>query len=220
MKKLLLLFLVFLYSCSPYNTMEKALPGEKKAVNLPDQSSVQLNAGSSLQFNSNTFADKRIVQLDGEAMFYVRRGSAFLVKTDYAIIRSFAHNFNVYARPDGFEVTCYIGKVEVIKDKEILELNMNEKATWTGDHFEKTVDPSDSPRWINNETVFIKKPYSSVIAELERQFNLKVDLDITGNPPFSGSFPHRSLQQAMDNIVDPFGYRYEQNGNQMRIWEP
>lgn len=216
----LLISLLFLPSCSPFDTTRIALPAEKPNVMLPGNTSVILNAGSSLRFNSKTFPEKRIVKLDGEGMFYVRRGSTFLCKTEYGIIRTTGNQFNVYARPDKFEVTCYQGTIEIIKDEEIISLQINEKATWNVDHFEKGIDYSEQPGWMNNETVYVNQPFTSVIGELERQYNLKVELDITGDPTYTGSLTHENLQEAMDVLVKPYSYSYEQNGQLMRIWEP
>lgn len=216
------LFLVafFALSCSPYDTREVTVAGEKENIPLPDGSYVELNASSTLRYNAADFKEKRIVDLSGEGHFIVKRGGGFLCKTKYGLVRVIGTNFNVYARSDGFEVSCYLGKVEVRHQGEIMALEMNEQAVWQEDHFEKLPDYKDRPSWLYGETVYIDGLYSSVLAELERQFNIQVKTEITGDPRFTGSFPHESLQEAMDNIVEPFGYRYEQKGREMRIWEP
>mgnify|MGYP000014686830 CR=1 FL=1 len=215
---LLLAFLA--QSCSPYDTTAVTPFGKKANVPLPDGSFIDLNAGSTLRYNASDFTEKRIVELEGEAYFLVKRGGGFLCKTPYGLVRVIGTSFNVYARPDGFSVSCYLGKVEVRHQGDIMELQLNEKAIWQEDHFEKVPEYAERPAWIKGETIFKAAAYTSVLSALERQFNLEVNAEITGNPPFTGSFPHDDLQQAMDNIVDPFGYRYAQNGRQMRIWEP
>lgn len=216
----LLLLALFAQSCSPYDTKEVAPFGGRANISLPDGSFVELNAGSSLRYDADDFKEKRIVALEGEGHFSVRRGDGFLCETKYGLVRVLGTSFNVYARPDRFEVSCYLGKVEVRHQGEIMELNLNEKAIWQEDHFEKVPEYSERPRWVTGESVFKEAPYSSVLDELERQYNLEVKTEITGDPPFTGSFPHGNLQEAMDNIVDPFGYRYEQKGQEIRIWEP
>lgn len=216
----LLLISFVIQGCSPYDTTVKNQKGKKQNISLPDGSFAELNAGSILQYNDSDFREKRIVELEGEALFFIRRGAGFLCKTKYGLVRVLGTNFNVYAREDGFEVSCYIGKVEVRREDQILALNQGEKAIWRDDHFEKSTEYEERPRWTTGESVFLKAPYTSVLAELERQYNLEVVTDITGNPPFTGSFPHHNLQEAMDNIVDPYGYRYEQKGREMRVWEP
>jgi len=211
---------LFAQSCSPYDTKEVTSFGDKANIQLPDGSFVGLNAGSTLRYNAADFKEKRIVALEGEGHFTVRRGGGFLCETDYGLVRVLGTQFNVYTRPDGFEVSCYLGKVEVRNQGEIIELNMNEKAIWQEDHFEKIPEYSEKPRWVIGESVFQEARYSSVLDELERQYNLEVKTEITGNPPFTGSFPHDNLQEAMDKVVDPYGYRYEQKEQEIRIWEP
>jgi ferric-dicitrate binding protein FerR (iron transport regulator) len=216
----LAIVVLFAQSCSPYDTREVTAAGEKENIPLPDGSFVDLNAGSTLRYNAADFKEKRIVDLAGEAHFIVRRGGGFLCQTKYGLVRVIGTNFNVYARPDGFAVSCYLGKVEVRYKGEIMALEMNERAVWRKDHFEKMPDYGDRPRWLYGESVYEEALYSSVLAELERQFGIQVKTEITGDPRFTGSFPHVSLQEAMDNIVEPYGYRYEQKGQEMRIWEP
>lgn len=218
----LLLILLLAFSSGWFNnqTTEFAKVKEKREIQLPDGSFVQLNAGSSVSFNANTFPEKKIIKLDGEALFVVKRGDPFLVKTDYGYVRSFGSQFNVYARPDDFDITCLLGKVEVIKNDETLVLGMNEQVVWKDGQFNKKPHYGDRPDWTYLETAYNKEPFKKAVAELERQYDLKVILDITGNPPFTGGIPHTELQSAVDNLVEPFGYKYEQNGRILKIWEP
>ena len=98
---------------------------------------------------------------------------------------------------------------------------MNEEAIWNEEtnSLEKRDNPYEAPLWIRNETAYQNAPYSRVIKELERQYGIKVKLDIKSEPRYTGGIPHDDLQSAMDNIVEPFGYRYLQDGGNMRIWE-
>ena len=56
---------------------------QQKTIVLPDQSTVVLKGDSKISF-STKFADKRVVYLDGEALFDVVKvaGSEFIVKTE------------------------------------------------------------------------------------------------------------------------------------------
>lgn len=217
---LLLSMLSFSMGWFSNQTVERAEVKEKKGIQLPDGSFIQLNAGSSVSFNEATFPEKKIIELEGEALFVVKRGQTFLIKTDYGYVRSTGTQFGVYARPDGFEVACYLGKAEVIKNKETLVLSMNEQAVWKDGQFNKQSNYRERPDWTSGESIFVEEPFLKVIGELERQYGLKVVLDITGNPPFTGGIPHREIQIAVDNLVKPYGYNYEQNGRILKIWEP
>jgi ferric-dicitrate binding protein FerR (iron transport regulator) len=218
------LFLLLLFSFKlgwlSNQTVEQTAAQQKREIQLPDGSFANLNAGSKISFNADNFAEKRIVTLEGEALFVVKRGQPFLVKTKYGYARSTSNQFNVYARPDDFEVTCFLGQVEAIHSEERILLSMNETAIWKNNTFVKSPYYSERPDWMIGETIFKEESFQKAIGELERLYNLKVVLETTGNPPFTGNMPHNELQTAVDNLVDPYGYRYEQNGRILRIWEP
>ena len=217
---LLILLLSFSLGWFGNKTVERAEVQDKREIPLPDGSFVQLNAESQVSFNEKTFAEKRIIELKGEALFAVKRGAPFVVKTDYGYIRSTFGQFGVYSRPDGFDVSSFLSKVEIIKDEVRFTLENNEQAVWKDGLFEKVPNYNDRPDWTYLETIFREEPLSKAIDELERQYGIKVELDITGNPPYSGGLPHNDIQQAVDNLVNPYGYRYEQNGRILKIWEP
>lgn len=217
---LLVLLLAFSMGWVSNKTTERAEIQEKRGFQLPDGSFVQLNAESKVTFNESTFPERKIIQLDGEALFVVKRGEPFLVKTDYGYIRSYGGQFNVYARTDDFDVTCLLGKIDVIKNDETLPMGNNEQVVWKDGQFLKKPHYGDRPDWTYFETTFIEESFSKAVDEIERQYGIKIILDITGNPPFTGGIPHQELQSAIDNLVDPFGYKYEQNGSVLKIWEP
>ena len=202
-------------------TTVTTLAQQKEAFQLPDGSYVTLNAGSQVKYNEKTFAEKRIIELAGEAYFVVKRGGGFLVKTDEGLVRVLGTNFNVYAREDGFAVDCYIGKVEARNEGQIIELTSGKAVEWDGSQFVDKRNVFEQPKWIDvaPESIYYNVPLSKVVREVERQFGLEIELDIKEDYLYRGGFPHDDLQQAMDNITEQRGLRYEQDGTKMRIWE-
>lgn len=214
----LLLVLGFQFGFFQFGTVHETRYMEKEQVNLPDGSFVQLNAGSKFRYRKKGFADRRIVNLDGEAMFYVRRGNGgFLVKTKQGLVRVLGTNFNVYARPDGFEVTCYLGKVEVRKDGEIMPLDIGEKAIWDGTQLQKSTTYYERPRWIGGEAVFQDAPLRKVLDEVERQYGIRFKTELAKEYTYTGGIPHGELQVAMDNIADALDLNYEQEDRIMYL---
>ena len=65
--------------------------GEHLAANLPDGSSVDLNAVSKLNFDPETWVSDRRVELSGEAFFKVEKGSSFTVQTPHRTGSRFGH---------------------------------------------------------------------------------------------------------------------------------
>ena len=90
--------------------------GSTKSVLLPDKSVVVLNSQSSIAY-SKMFAMYRKIKLDGAAYFEVEKGKVFTVKTAYGEVEVLGTKFEVIARPDWFEVTCFEGKVKVKSGK-------------------------------------------------------------------------------------------------------
>jgi ferric-dicitrate binding protein FerR (iron transport regulator) len=151
-------------------------------------------------------------------MFFVRRGEGgFLVKTKQGLVRVIGTNFNIYARPDGFEVTCYMGEVEVRKDGAILPLKIQEKAIWDGTAFVKTTTFYERPSWTAGEAVFKEAPLERVMEEVERQYGIRFKADLRQDYLYTGGIPHGDLQTAMDNIADALDLRYKQKGRDMHL---
>lgn len=81
--------------------------GSKTLVTLPDSSTVWLNAGSRVSFNSTFGADNRDIALDGEAFFDVIRNKVpFNVHTDQFDIAVLGTAFNVKAYRDDDKATA------------------------------------------------------------------------------------------------------------------
>ncbi len=101
-------------------TTVQTMASNQTTIDLPDNSSVKLNAASSLQFKKRKWESNREVNLVGEAYFEVAKGSQFDVNTWLGKISVLGTQFNVKQRANYFEVTCYEGLVSLkYKGKEI-----------------------------------------------------------------------------------------------------
>ena len=107
------------YYLSPHNEMIEisVAYGEQKRLILPDSSEVWLNAGSSILYPETFAKDKRLVMLDGEAYFSVKKDtvSPFIVETSQLSVKVLGTRFNVKAYPNDEKITTTLtsGKVEV-----------------------------------------------------------------------------------------------------------
>lgn len=109
--------------------------GSKSMIKLPDGSSVWLNAGSRIKYNSGFMTDNvRQVELTGEGYFDVKTNPQrpFIVKANNLNITAHGTSFNVKAYPSDKKVvtTLVEGKVEIkgkgIDNKEFA-INMKPK---------------------------------------------------------------------------------------------
>ena len=100
----------------------KTLASNTASVELPDKSSVKLNAESSLNYKKRNWKKNREVNLVGEAYFKVAKGSQFDVVTWSGKVSVLGTQFNVKQRVNYFEVTCYEGLVSVTYKNRVIKL--------------------------------------------------------------------------------------------------
>lgn len=185
----------------------ETLAMEQKSVDLPDASVVELNAFSSISFNENSWNESREVSLKGEAYFKVEKGSKFDVKTSSGIITVVGTEFNIKNRSDYFEVKCFEGKVNVTFDGKVIPLPAGNSMRVVNNNLVLNKTDISHPYWIDKISNFESVPLSEVIAELERQYNIKVIMKskIEMSTLFSGSFSHNNRENAIKSIAVPFG---------------
>lgn len=183
---------------------------QKTTVELPDASSVSLNAKSLLAFNKNSWKNEREVELEGEAFFKVAKGSSFNVITKTGIVTVYGTQFNVKQRDYYFEVICYEGLVGVTYNSQETKLKPGDSfLIIDGKQIAKEKEKRIIPSWLNNESTFKSLPYKEVIAEFERQYNVNCTLlNIDSNQLFTGSFSHNNIEVALKAITLPLHVIY------------
>ena len=187
---------------------------------LPDESTVTLNDGSTIDYESKAWMMNREIKLKGEALFEVKSGSQFNVITKNGNVQVLGTRFNVRAWGDVLSVECYSGKVLVqtnvhsdtlTKYQSIYFVN-GERRTLGAINYEK-------PRWSTGSSVFKEELVSNVFEEMERQFNVQIQTEI-GQQRFSGSFQHQSLAQALEQVCKPLGLQFElDDSKSARVFE-
>lgn len=194
--------------------------GDKKEISLPESSNVVVNAGSKIVFSKEKFAGTRELKLNGEAFFKVQPGSKFTVRTDQGTVTVLGTSFNVVARPGRFEVSCHTGKVRVTNESDDqIEITAGEKVVEEKEvlHVSRFV-PTETPAWTEGKFIFDNQELSVVFEELERQYNIKVELpeDLRA-VRYTGLFESGNLTEALDLITWPRHLRYEVKGNKVII---
>ncbi|TSE04429.1 FecR family protein [Aquimarina algiphila] len=194
-------------------------PGKQLAITLPDGSSVDLNAASTLTHQRFFWSKNREVFLQGEAYFKVTSGTNFVVSTSIGKVEVLGTQFNVKGRSNEFEVGCYEGKVRVAtqdNQQKILEkgqgVSLQNKKL-----IDKVINDSE-PLWKNRESVFNSIPLKDVLDELEIQYNITFRRDkIDQNQLFTGGFNYDDLNIALESVLVPMGINYVVNGNTVSL---
>ncbi|MBC7748176.1 MAG: FecR domain-containing protein [Methylotenera sp.] len=202
---------LFFYS---YNTSFETQIAQRKIFTLPDNSEVVLNAASKISFNEKKWANNRTLTLAGEAFFKVKKGQTFSVKTTDGIVTVLGTQFNVKERKNYFEVRCYEGLVSVTHNNNTTKLPPGKTFRVINGKIENVEDfNAQNPSWIQQESSFNKIPLDQVIAELERQYDLKIKVKgVDTSKLFTGSFTHTDKEIALQAVTIPLKLSYKIEG--------
>jgi len=189
--------------------------GQRLTYLLPDNSKMELNAQSVVSFHPYWFGFARTLTLDGEAFFAVQKGPGFKVTSKLGETSVFGTSFNIYSRDNDYSVTCFTGKVRVVslgKNERVL-LNPNEKAFITKDgflRFAQEVNIKTVKSWRDNMFVFTGSPIISVLKEIERQYNIKIQFEANPGLTYTGNFS-RSLsgKEVLDLVCTSLGIKFD-----------
>lgn len=189
--------------------------GERTEFVLPDNSVVILNAGSQAEFKPNRWESQRAVELNGEAYFKVAKGKTFDVVTPIGTVTVVGTQFNVKARENRLDVTCFEGKVKVAYQSEVVYLLAGESIAFENGK-SIVIPPSDiqNPGWLKYQASFTAEKPENVFREIERQYNVAIEVNATFNgKEFTGTIPTRDLNTTLDIIESVYQLKSERKGN-------
>jgi len=194
-----------------YTVTEKTARGEHSTVTLPCNSKVTLNAASKITYKPLIWFISRKVILEGEGCFEVKSGSRFVVKSGFNRVNVMGTAFNIYARQGIFSVTCLSGAVKVHSINESVVLNANMQATIHEPALiiNRNITSSIVTGWMEGKFAFDKIPLKEVIAEVERQYNIKVIPVSYPNHLYTGNFSKTdNPAELLEVIGKPFGIKF------------
>jgi len=182
-----------------------ALNGKKTTFSLPDNSEVVLNSGSEIKFKKWNWDNNRTLKLNGEAYFKVAKGKRFEVETNLGKVAVLGTQFNVKARKNRFDITCFEGRVKVnYKDKEII-LTHGQSVTFEDGSQLNTLVTNQNPEWIVNQIAFNKEHLRNILDEIQRQYNVSIDVKTKYQDElFTGKIPTDNLDIALKIIASTY----------------
>ena len=212
---LLLLFGLF-FNRVTYSTAV----GEKRIVELPDGSEVNLNAKSTLKRNRFFWNSNKEVHLTGEAFFSVTKGDDFSVKTKSGTVSVLGTEFNIKAREPSFELYCYEGRVryENFEERQQSYLNAGDAVQLKGNILLEFKHSQSSPLWQKGRSSFSNTELAVVIQELEVYYGVSFNFkpSVTQGH-FTGTFVHDDLPLALKSVFVPMGIQYELSEDQKMV---
>jgi len=208
-------FLFFFNNLTEVSTMAS----QKTTIELPDASTVTLNALTEISYNKSRWDRNRAVNLEGEAYFKVAKGEVFDVITEEGIVTVVGTQFNVKQRDNFFEVKCYEGIVRVSAKDQTKELQAGDSFRLYQGDISLGNTTFQSPQWTKEISDFRSVPFNEVVAELERQYNITITYDDAYRGRlFTGGFVHNSLENALRSITEPQELTYTiESSNQVRL---
>ena len=221
------------YYLSPHNEMIEVSVayGEQKHLILPDSSEVWLNAGSTILYPETFAKDKRLVMLDGEAYFSVKKDTAspFIVEASQLSVKVLGTRFNVKAYPNDEKITTTLtsGKVEVsVQSQPPHILKPNEQLTYdkkSSDIHISMIDTNDTNCWIVGKLVFTNASAGEIFRTLERHYNTTIDntTTIPTSKRYTVKFlKDESLDEILNILKDIIGFDYQQYEKKIVVTQP
>ncbi|CAD5277381.1 MULTISPECIES: FecR family protein [unclassified Imperialibacter] len=195
--------------------------GETKEILLPDNSSVVLNANSSIEFR-NDWSKKglREVWLDGEAFFEVvhtLNHQPFRVKVaDGVAVEVLGTSFNVYHRKADTKVVLNTGQIALSfpgknKEEKIL-MQPGELVEYKNKQFSKRqVNTEVYAAWTDKKVILDKTSLREMIEMANNNFGvtIRVDADAMLDQTVSGSMPVGDSESFVLQVAKVFQLKAE-----------
>lgn len=161
----------------------EAKPSALTTLQLPDGTTVKLNANSTLQYPEQFAANERRVKLSGEAYFEVLHDAAhpFVVEMEQAIVEDLGTSFNISAYPGRrqVEVNVTAGSVRLRDkaEKETAVLTAGSNGKFQTESGKIVVANELSPNfmsWITRKISFRHTLLATVFDELENVYHVRI----------------------------------------------
>ena len=206
--------------------------GARTKLYLPDGTLVWLNAGSKIVYSQGFGVDDRNLSLEGEGYFEVKRNEEvpFLVKTNSLLVKVLGTKFNFRDYPDDAEaiVSLSEGKValnNLLKKEKEAFLLPNERVVLNKKNGRMHVEystVSNALQWTNGYLFFDEELLPDVVKELERSYNVKIQIasDTLNTFRFYGNFVHReqNIQEVLEALSATRKIHYIIEGHNITLY--
>ena len=210
-----------------YNTLKVPIGGEYQVL-LPDGSRVWLNSASSLTYPVRFAGEKRIVKLQGEAYFEVKKDSRqFVVETGQVEVKVLGTEFNVsaYADDNTIATTLVEGKVSMHSSSASKEVVLSPSKQAIYDRKSKDiniriVDTEEYTAWKDGKFYFEKAELENILVRLSRWYDISVEYEHPSlrNKFFTGmALKNKPVEHILDLISKTSNVDYRIDNNKVII---
>lgn len=158
--------------------------GERAQVNLPDGSTVWLNACSKLEYRKSFFSSKRKARLTGEAYFSVAHHNRFpfVVMNNGSEVKVLGTKFNLKCNDDEKYLAASLTEGSIqFSDENLtssIKLKPNEKLIFDKQthriNIERIVSQEDVTAWISGRLLFENNSLEEIASVLEKHYNIHI----------------------------------------------
>ncbi len=201
--------------------------GEQTSVILPDGSKVWLNVDTKLSYPVDYGVKSRNLKLEGEAYFEVEKNDElpFEVASANIVTKALGTRFIVSAYPENSIVKSSLvkGSVEVKYDGKNELLKPGQQLIYNKKNPEikiKAFDENYELAWKNNQLVFRLTPFSEVITELEKWFDVNIEYDPAAfkSETLTVQFEkYESLETILRVIAKANGFKFTITDKKLKI---
>ena len=207
--------------------------GEIATLELPDGSVIEMNSGTEIRYSRFYRFSNRTIELNGEAFFTVAdHGHPFIVVANGVSVEVTGTQFNVRSWHDDLSretiVTVAEGEVlfyPMLKREQMVVLTAGKSSRWNPELVQPSEPESslfeDAAAWRDFRFVFRNQSLGSILRDLERRFNITIELDIPGieSSPLTAYYSQQvSLESVLDDICTVKGLRYTRTSTGFRIY--
>jgi len=192
--------------------------GSVSEIMLPDSSIVTINSNSKLSYAADFLTGKRVVNLEGEAFFKVKKqlnGNEFAVcsKGTSIVVKGTEFNVRAYQDTPSIEATLVKGAIIFCADKKNIPLKPNQQITYNTEDRKavvKQVDVNDT-EWRNGKYTFKEISLKEIVPIFNRIYNTNIVIDkATEDIVFSGYIDRKNpMAHSLDVISLTTGTHYE-----------
>jgi len=195
-----------------------------KEVSLPDGSSVTLNAGSRLIFNSGYNDLGREVVLEGEALFEVLpdKTHPFKVFTGESVIEVTGTRFNVRQEDGSVKVAVITGTVLLSntsdQPKKII-ISANQSGYLLSGNELKLEDGIDFNilSWKTGHLIFDETPIDSALIDIARHFRKELLIETEISEEITAEFQDQPLGEILEEINLVAGLKFDTSGTALIV---
>lgn len=197
-------------------------PGEHTRVTLNDGTKVILNSLTELKFINNPADHKRIVKLNGEAVFDVAHdtNNPFIVQSRDLEVECTGTIFDVKAyKNQPITVVLNEGSVIARTETESVAMKPDQKVIYdsaSSSLTKSSIESSEYLKWTSGNLHFENETLRNICLELEQIYGVKIKFDSeeTANMRISGNMDHDSLKEALTVIsaLCDANYSIDSNG--------